>query len=217
LTIGHDVLLDDNVTIGYPHGQALRAAAADSESRERSRNLDTLLDRASRLPTRLGNDAVIRSGTTLYEGVVTGDRLETGHGVVIRERCCLGTDVYVDSGGQIRTECVVGDHVKVAGKVGDRSRIGAHSTILGMLLHTFLEGVSMPDECGPEIEEGVVVAYGAVVIGPVRVGRLSYVAANAVVTKDVPPGVVVAGSPAKVMRPRSRAECPALWERVVGP
>lgn len=49
------------------------------------------------------------------------------------------------------------------------------------------------------IENDAVICAGAVLVGPVRVGRGSIVAANAVVTRDVPNGVTVAGIPARVV------------------
>jgi acetyltransferase-like isoleucine patch superfamily enzyme len=50
------------------------------------------------------------------------------------------------------------------------------------------------------IEENVWIATGATILGGVRVGKNSVVAAGAVVTKDVPPNSFVAGVPAKVIR-----------------
>ena len=50
------------------------------------------------------------------------------------------------------------------------------------------------------IEDGVLVGGNAVVLEGVRVGAGSVVAAGAVVTEDVPPGVVVAGTPARVIK-----------------
>ncbi|MBN9179455.1 MAG: acyltransferase, partial [Microbacterium sp.] len=45
----------------------------------------------------------------------------------------------------------------------------------------------------------------AVVLGPVTIGDGATVAAGAVVMKDVEPGTVVGGVPAKVIRGRSMA------------
>lgn len=54
----------------------------------------------------------------------------------------------------------------------------------------------------PVIEAGVDISVGAVVVGGVRLGQRALVAANAVVTKDVPPNTVVAGVPAKPLGTR---------------
>ncbi len=50
------------------------------------------------------------------------------------------------------------------------------------------------------IEDNVWIGAGAIVLPRVTVGRNSIIAAGAVVTKDVPPYVVVAGNPAKIIR-----------------
>jgi serine O-acetyltransferase len=54
----------------------------------------------------------------------------------------------------------------------------------------------------PVIEDDVQIGVGAKVLGPVRVGRGAIVGANAVVLHDVPPGAVVAGIPARILRRR---------------
>ncbi|WP_175456393.1 acyltransferase [Xylanibacter ruminicola] len=50
------------------------------------------------------------------------------------------------------------------------------------------------------IENNVWICEGASIIGGIRIGEGSIVAANAVVTKDVPPYSLVAGVPAKVVK-----------------
>lgn len=50
------------------------------------------------------------------------------------------------------------------------------------------------------IEDNVWIGAGAIVLPRVTVGRNSIIAAGAVVSKDVPPYVVVAGNPAKIIR-----------------
>jgi tetrahydrodipicolinate N-acetyltransferase len=50
------------------------------------------------------------------------------------------------------------------------------------------------------IEDDVWLGAGAVITDGVRVGKGAVVAAGAVVTKDVPPHVVVGGVPAKVIK-----------------
>lgn len=50
------------------------------------------------------------------------------------------------------------------------------------------------------IEDGVWLGEGCVILKGVTVGKRSVVGANAVVTRDVPPGTVVGGIPAKVIK-----------------
>lgn len=55
-------------------------------------------------------------------------------------------------------------------------------------------GVKDKDCIVPIIEDDVYIGAGAKVLGGVRVGRGSTIGANAVVTKDVPPGSTVVGA-----------------------
>lgn len=50
-----------------------------------------------------------------------------------------------------------------------------------------------------DIRDNCFIGYGAIVMPRVTIGPDSIVAAGAVVTKDVPPGVVVGGNPARII------------------
>ena len=50
-----------------------------------------------------------------------------------------------------------------------------------------------------DIKDNSFVGHGAIVMPRVTIGPDSFVAAGAVVTKDVPPGVVVGGNPARII------------------
>ncbi len=52
----------------------------------------------------------------------------------------------------------------------------------------------------PTIEDGVMIGAGAKILGPVRIGRNSKIAAGAVVVKDVEPNSTVVGVPGKTVR-----------------
>ncbi len=56
------------------------------------------------------------------------------------------------------------------------------------------------------LEDGCWVAAGAMVTGGVRIGANALVAGGSTVSKDVPPGVIVAGVPAKFVRERPKPE-----------
>jgi len=61
-------------------------------------------------------------------------------------------------------------------------------------------GLKAGDPQGATIERDVSIGTGAKIIGPVRIGAGAVVGANAVVVDDVPPGVTVAGAPARPIR-----------------
>lgn len=104
---------------------------------------------------------------------------------------------------------VVGDHSTLNHGVflnlEDRVVIGNHVHISPYVqLHTgylTLEEFPRYHRSGAIIiEDHVWIASGAVVSGGVRIGRGAAVGANAVVTRDVPPAVLVGGVPAQVIK-----------------
>jgi serine O-acetyltransferase len=59
-----------------------------------------------------------------------------------------------------------------------------------------LGGVSRkPVKRHPTVEDGVAIGAGAVLLGPIRVGKGARIGAGVVVREDVPPGAVVLPAP----------------------
>jgi acetyltransferase-like isoleucine patch superfamily enzyme len=177
------------------------------------------------LPLRIGARATIRPFTTIYAGSVFGDDLQTGQGVSVREDNVVGDDV------SIGTNAVL----EFGNRIGQRVRI-----------HTgcFLELVTIEDdvfvgpnvvftddphpmkcpryqECkgGPTVRRLARIGANSTILPGVDVGEGSLVGAGSVVVHDVPAGMVVAGNPARVIKPVSDLECyigaferPYLWE-----
>lgn len=89
-------------------------------------------------------------------------------------------------------------------KIGNNVLIGSRVTIIDSD-HLFDDPVRPAVKC-PEcvcapvvIEDGAWLAEGCVILKGVTVGERAVVAANAVVTKDVPPYTIVGGIPAKII------------------
>ena len=103
---------------------------------------------------------------------------------------------YSGLGTVIHKRAVIGDHVEI----GPGVVIGGRSEIWEV----------------PVIEDFAQIGVGAKVLGPVRIGRGAIVGANAVVLHDVPPGAVVGGIPAKILRMRDPAPLPGEAEDTLG-
>lgn len=82
--------------------------------------------------------------------------------------------------------------------IGETAEIGDNVT---MYQGSTLGGTNPTNGQGgkrhPTLGDGVIVSLGAAVLGPVSVGAEARIGANAVVTKDVPPGATMIGIPAK--------------------
>ncbi|WP_436850518.1 sugar O-acetyltransferase [Streptomyces griseoloalbus] len=106
----------------------------------------------------------------------------------------LGDDVYVNFG------LTLVDDVEVF--VGDRVMFAPHVTIstTGHPVHPDLRRDGSQFSAPVRIEDDVWIGAGAVLLPGVTVGRGSVVGAGSVVTADVPPMTVVAGTPARVLR-----------------
>jgi len=82
--------------------------------------------------------------------------------------------------------------------IGETAEIGDNVTIYQCVT---LGGTNpangVPGKRHPTIEDDVIIGSGAQILGPVTVGKGATIAANAVVTKDVAPGAVMVGIPAK--------------------
>lgn len=117
-------------------------------------------------------------------------------GIEIHPGARLGRRVFIDHG----MGCVIGE----TAEIGDDVTL-YHGVTLG--------GVSLAKEKRhPTLENGVIVGSGAQVLGPVTVGENARIGANAVVLKDVPPGVTMVGIPAKQVLPRQRGEPAAAFQ-----
>ena len=157
--------------------------------------------RADPGPLVLGEGALLRSGTVLYAGSRIGRNLETGHGAVIREENEIGDDVSVWSHGTIDYGCRIGDRVKIHVQcyVAQFSVIEADAFLApGVRFANDKYPVSR-DLKGPVVRRGAVLGVNATLLPGVEIGAGATVGAGAVVTRNVPPGAVVAGNPARIL------------------
>jgi acetyltransferase-like isoleucine patch superfamily enzyme len=90
-------------------------------------------------------------------------------------------------------------------EIGDRVLVGANSTITDTDFHPLYPAERRRDilagrHAAVTIGDDVFIGMNCLILKGVTVGEGSVVGAGSVVTRDVPPGVIVAGNPAKVVR-----------------
>ena len=127
---------------------------------------------------------------------------EVGDGVVVRPpfRCEYGTRVTIGAGTFINYDCLMLDVVAVA--IGAACQIASRVQFL-TATHPIDPG---PRRIGWEAAEPIAVGDnvwlggGAILCPGVTIGDDTVVGAGAVVTRDLPAGVVAVGTPARVLR-----------------
>jgi acetyltransferase-like isoleucine patch superfamily enzyme len=194
LTHGRGTLIDDDVRLGSG------------------------VDGGSGGTIEIGVRAKIRGASEISNGVRIGDRFDAGHNVFVGEGTVIGDDCRISSNTYIGPRCTIGSRVIVDANcyisefttIEDDVRI-APGACLASDPHPGSE--SHLCERGPTIQRGAQVGMNATILPFVTIGERSLVAAGSVVTKDVPPCLVVAGNPARILKAITQITCPLDLEQ----
>jgi maltose O-acetyltransferase len=114
--------------------------------------------------------------------------------------CDYGYNISVGAGVFLNFNCVLLDVVPIT--IGDRVQVGPGVQMLAADHPRGAEERASGRENGRPItvEDDVWLGGGVILCPGVTVGRDSVVGAGSVVTRDVPPAVVAAGNPCRVLR-----------------
>jgi len=152
-------------------------------------------------PLTIGDNALIRSHSVLYQGSTFGADLVTGHHVTVREGTVAGDGFQIGTFADIQGYCRIGHYVRTQSSVtiGQKSIIGNFVWLFPGVLLTNDPNPPSNELSGVVLEDYVVVAVKATLLPGVRIGLGSFIAAHSLVGQDMPPDSLVSGSPAKRM------------------
>ena len=135
---------------------------------------------------KIGEGTVVRDYVNLYGCKIGRDckiaaYVEIQRGVTIGDRCKVEAFAFIPSGVTIEDEVFIGPHSVFTNDLHPRA-VGDWEVV-----PTF-------------VKKGASIGAGAVIVCGVTIGENAMVGAGSVVTKNVPPGTLVVGNPAKVVK-----------------
>ena len=158
-------------------------------------------------PATIGDGTIVSTGATVFAGSTIGARVVLGDQSCVRERVTIGDDVVVGRGSLVENDTTIGAMTKIQAEayITAYSTLEDHVFVAPCVVTTndnFMGRTERRHELikGPTIRRGARIGGGAIICPAVEIGEEAFVGAGAVVTKDVPPGKVVVGSPARVLR-----------------
>jgi acetyltransferase-like isoleucine patch superfamily enzyme len=132
----------------------------------------------------LADQATVREDVTIGELTIIGRGVTVENKVTIGRRCKIETEAYITALSSIAEGCFVAPEVTFTndnflGRTKDRFK--------------YHKGVTM--------ERGARIGANSTILPGKTIGADALVGAGSVVTRDVPPKMIVLGSPAKPLRP----------------
>lgn len=144
-----------------------------------------------------------------WRDYVIGDGFHAGIRVRLwaKKTLIIGKNFYIGRDSFIETDCIIGDNVIIANKVGIVGRYDHHYQQIGtpIRLATSIRdrdyswtGLGLLTKIGNDVWVG----YGVTILSGVKIEDGAIIAAGAVVTKDVEEYAIYGGNPAKKIRDR---------------
>lgn len=202
-SVGHGAVIHAGTRMGV--GCVVEAGAVLGK-RPRLRPGSSAAQGEELTPLSLGDHVTVCCGAVLYAGSVIGERVIIGDQAQVRERVSIGPETVVGRGSAIDFDSRVGARVSIqTGVYVTSASVVEDDVFLGPGAQTTNDdtmgrhprGAAL---AGARLRRACRVGGGAVLVPGVEIGEEAFVAAGAVVTRDVGAREVVMGVPARVVR-----------------
>jgi UDP-2-acetamido-3-amino-2,3-dideoxy-glucuronate N-acetyltransferase len=130
-------------------------------------------------------------GCSIGEDSTIGSFVEIQRGARIGARCKISSHSFVCEGVSIEEDCFVGHGVVFINDLVPRSS-NPDGTVKTAGDWTTVDTI---------VRSGAAIGSGATILGGVEIGSHALIAAGAVVTRDIPAGMLAVGVPARVVGP----------------
>jgi acetyltransferase-like isoleucine patch superfamily enzyme len=206
--LGVNCITQENVTIGMPSRPYLKK------------------DESTWPETIIGDSCTFRTGTVIYCETQIGNKFEGGHNLLIREKTVIGNNVVIGTNAVVEDNVIIGSDCRIQSMafipgrvvIEDNVFIGPNVVFINdphpMFCPKYPECVG-----GALVKKLVRIGANCTILPGITIGENTLVAAGSVVVKDVPPGVVVAGNPARIIKKIDELNCrmgfferPYVWE-----
>lgn len=206
VTVGHHVIIRSGVRIG--EGCVINDGAILGKRPGKASLSATTGDPREFPPLTLGKAVTVGAGCILYVGAQVGDMVFFGDQATMREDVKIGEYTIIGRGATVENKVNIGRKCKIETEayITAMSTIEDYCFIAPEVTFTNDNFLGRTEERkklfgGPTLKRGARIGANATILPNLVIGEDSVVAAGAVVTKDVPPRMIVVGSPAKILRP----------------
>src|SRR3954467_13234851 len=158
-------------------------------------------------PAEIGDGTIVSTGAVVFAGATIGARVILGDQSCVRERVVVGDDVVIGRGSLVENDTAIGARTRIQAEAYITAYctleedvfiapcvVTTNDNLMGRTQRRFAE------VGGPTIRRGARIGGGAILLPGIEIGEEAFVGAGALVLHDVPPRMLVVGSPARVLR-----------------
>lgn len=202
--IGHNAVIHAGVRIGK-NSKILDGAILGKLPAKAA--MSALTDERELPPLVIGEAVTVGANCVIYRGAEISDAVFFGDLATVREDVSIGKGTIIGRGVTVENRVSVGKKCKIESNayITAISIIEDYCFIAPCVAFSNDNFLGRTEERkkhfkGAAIRKGARIGAGAVLLPGIEVGEDALVAAGSVVTKNVPPRMIVMGTPAKIIR-----------------